>query len=90
VPAFAVISFFCVWQDGSAAPYIASGRDISEALPMAAFFLLMTTYIIPDERNRDGALAEIPLVDKKGIALGGGSLAWYRVSASQSPCGKYF
>lgn len=82
IPAFAVISFLCVWQDGSPAPYIAPGRDIGEALPMAAFFLLMSAYVVPDERNRDGFFDEMALLDKKGNTQGGGSLAWYRVGFS--------
>ncbi len=82
IPSFAVISFLCVWQDGSTAPYIAPGRDIAEALPMAAFFLLMSTYVAPDEGNRDGFFAEMALFDKKGLAQGGGSLGWYRVRIS--------
>ena len=85
VPAFAVISFLCVWQDGSPAPYIAPGLGIGEALPMAAFFLLMSTYVVPDERNRDDYFTEMALLDKKGAALGGGSLKWYRVSTSTWP-----
>jgi len=79
IPSFAVISFLCVWQDGSPAPYIAPGRDIGEALPMAAFFLLMSTYVAPDERNRDTFFDGMALADKKGIEQGGGSLNWYRV-----------
>lgn len=46
---------------------------------MAAFFLLMSTYLVPDERSRDDHFADMPLVDKKGKAVAGGSLAWYRV-----------
>lgn len=45
---------------------------------MGAFFLLMVTYLTPDERMRDQQFAEMPLVDKKGAALGGGSLTWFR------------
>lgn len=82
IPSFAIISFLCVWQDGSPAPYIAPGCDIREALPMTAFFLLMSTYVAPDERNRDDFFTEMALLDKKGTAQRGGSLSWYRVRTS--------
>ncbi len=79
IPSFAVVSFLCVWLDGSPAPYITPGRDIGEALPMAAFFLLMSTYVAPDERNRDDRFAEMAPLDKKGYVQRGGSLVWYQV-----------
>ena len=79
IPSFAVICFLCVWLDGSPAPYITPGRDIGEALPMAAFFLLMSTYVATDERNRIDLFAEMAPLDKKGYVQGGGSLGWYRV-----------
>lgn len=79
IPSFAVVSFLCVWLDGSPAPYITPGRDIGEALPMAAFFLLMSVYVAPDERNRDDVFDEMAPLDKKGHMQGGGSLGWYRV-----------
>ncbi|MCJ1454278.1 hypothetical protein MMC28_004630 [Mycoblastus sanguinarius] len=78
IPSFAVICFLCVWLDGSPAPYITPGRDIGEALPMAAFFLLMSTYVATDERNRIDLFAEMAPLDKKGYVQGGGSLGWYR------------
>lgn len=80
VPSFATISFLCVWLDGSPAPYISPGRDIAEALPMAAFFLLMTAYVAPDEGPQDEFFAQMTLLDKKGKMMGGGSFGWYRVS----------
>ena len=82
IPSFAVISFLCVWQDGSPAPYIAPGRDVGEALPMAAFFLLMSTYVAPDERNRGDFFTQMALLDRKGTVQGCGSLSWYRVRLS--------
>ena len=48
-------------------------------MPMAAFFLLMSTYVAPDERNRDDLFAEMAPLDKKGYVQGGGSLGWYQV-----------
>lgn len=85
IPSFAVVSFLCVWLDGSPAPYITPGRDIGEALPMAAFFLLMSTYVAPDERNRDNLFAEMAPLGKKGYVQGGGSLGWYRVRSFVCP-----
>lgn len=79
IPSFAVVSFLCIWLDGSPAPYITPGRDIGEALPMAAFFLLMSIYVAPDERNRDDLFADMAPLDKKGSMQGGGSLGWYQV-----------
>ena len=79
IPSFAVVSFLCVWLDGTPAPYLTPGRDIGEALPMAAFFLLMSIYVAPDERNRDNLLAEMAPLNKKGHVQEGGSLSWYRV-----------
>ena len=79
IPCFAVITFLCVWLDGSAALYIQPGLDIGEALPMAAFFLLMSAYVAPDERHRDTFFAETALVDKTGVTQEGKSLSWYRV-----------
>lgn len=49
---FALISFLCVWLDGSPAPYLVPGRDLFEAIPMSAFFLLMTAYLSQDKRNQ--------------------------------------
>ena len=79
IPSFAVISFLCVWQDASPAPYIEPGRDIGEAVAMAAFFLLMSTYVAPDERDQGAFFAEMALLDKDGILQGGGSRSWYQV-----------
>ncbi|KAF2092991.1 hypothetical protein NA57DRAFT_61850 [Rhizodiscina lignyota] len=80
LPFFAIISFLCVWLDGSPNPYISPGRDVAESLPMASFFLLMTAYITPDEGGRDEFFAQMALLDKKGNAAGGGSLLWYHIS----------
>ena len=79
VPVFALVSFLCVWQDGAAAQYISPWRDIGEALPMGAFFFLMTAYISPDEQSREEFFSKLALMDKKGVEMGGGSLAWYHV-----------
>ena len=79
IPSFAVISFLCVWQDASPAPYIEPGRDIGEAVAMAAFFLLMWTYVAPGERDQGAFFAEMAMFDKKGTAQGGGSAGWYQV-----------
>lgn len=48
---------------------------------MAAFFLLMLTYVTPDERNRETFFDQMALVEKKGTGSNGGSLAWYHVRA---------
>ncbi|KAF2092690.1 hypothetical protein NA57DRAFT_82054 [Rhizodiscina lignyota] len=77
VPSFAIVSFLCVWLDGSPNLYIAPGRDVGEAFPMAAFFLLMTAYIAPNEQSQDDCFAQLALLDKKGNELGGGSLVWF-------------
>ena len=52
---------------------------------MAAFFLLMSTYVVPDERNQRAFFSETALFDKKGTVQGEGSPSWYRVSVSISP-----
>ena len=46
---------------------------------MAAFFLLMSSYVIPDGGDRDAFFNELELIDKKGNPLGQGSLVWYQV-----------
>lgn len=45
---------------------------------MAAFFLLMSTYLVPEEGNRESFFAQLELLDKKGNAQGRGSSAWYQ------------
>lgn len=45
---------------------------------MAAFFLLMSAYVVPDKGNRETFFAELELIDKKGNGQGEGSLAWYK------------
>ena len=79
IPSFAVISFLCVWQDASPAPYIEPGSDIGEAVAMAAFFLLMSTYVAPDERDQGAFFAEMAMFDNKGTVQRGGSARWYQV-----------
>ncbi|KAE8441954.1 hypothetical protein EG329_004162 [Mollisiaceae sp. DMI_Dod_QoI] len=78
VPPFAIISFLCVWLDGSPQPYIIPALDVAEAFPMAAFFLLISTYVVPDDGGRDSFFAQLQSIDKKGNEQGGGSLIWYR------------
>lgn len=41
---------------------------------MAAFSRLLLTHFAPSERSRDEHHADMPFVDKKGAALGHGSL----------------
>lgn len=80
IPPFAVICFLCVWLDGSPQQYITPALDVAEAFPMAAFFLLISTYVVPDDGDREAFFSQLQLIDKKGNELGGGSLQWYRVS----------
>jgi hypothetical protein len=82
VPSFALISFLCVWLDGSPGPYLAPGLDLAEALPMASFFLLITTFVVPNENNRASFFAQLELIDKHGNSTGESSLKWYRVRYS--------
>ena len=83
IPAFEIISLLCVWLDGSAAPYLVPGLDVGEAFPMAAFFLLMSAYVVPDEGNREEFSTQLELIDRKGNTQGQGSLGWYRVQACE-------
>lgn len=65
--------------NGNAASYILPGLDISEALPMASFFLLLTEYAVPDG-DVEGFFAHYEHEDKKGNFQSDGSSAWYQVS----------
>ena len=64
--------------NGNAALYISPGLDISEAIPMAYFFLLLSEYVVPDG-DLDGFFTNFELHDKKGNVQPGGSYAWYQV-----------
>ena len=79
IPAFSLISFLCVWLNGNPQPYLVPGLDLGESLPMGSFFLLISTYIIPDEAHQDSFWEQLELIDKKGNPQRGGSLLWYRV-----------
>lgn len=46
---------------------------------MAAFFLLMSIYVVPEEGNREAFFNQLELIDKKGNPQGVGSLKWYQV-----------
>jgi len=79
IPSFALISFLCVLFDGAPSPYIHGGLDIGEAIPMAAFFVLISTYLVPDEGDRFSFFDQLAVVDRKGNPKsGGGSLSWYK------------
>lgn len=62
-PVFALVSFLYAWQDAHA-PYIVPALDVSEAFPMAAFFLLMSTYMVPHQSDRD-----VFLINSQGIRM---------------------
>jgi hypothetical protein len=47
---------------------------------MAAFFLLMSTYLVPAEGDREEFFSELVQIDVKGRADGQGSLQWYKVN----------
>jgi hypothetical protein len=56
---------------------------------MAAFFLLMSSYVVPDEGNREAFFAQLEMIDKKGNGREEGSLKWYQVQKSfKSYCEK--
>jgi hypothetical protein len=78
LPTFAFISFLCVLLDGSPSHYIIGALDVAESFPMAAFFLLMSAYIAPDEGNRESFFAQLEMLDKRGNPQGVGSLGWYQ------------
>lgn len=84
IPAFAIITLLCVWLDGSPAPYITPALDVAEAFPLAAFFLLMSAYVVPEEGDREAFFAQLELIDKKGNSTGAGSLLWYKVRTPPS------
>ncbi|RDW75725.1 hypothetical protein BP5796_06546 [Coleophoma crateriformis] len=79
IPSFALISFLSIWLS-SAAEYLKPGLSVVEAFPLAAFFLLMSTYCVPDEdlNSRATFFSQLQLQNRKGVAQGGGSLGWYR------------
>ncbi len=79
MPPFALISFLCVLLDGTPALYLINGLDVAEAFPMAAFFMLITTFVVPDEDNRGTFFTQMELVGRKGNVTGPSSLQWYRV-----------
>jgi len=78
VPSFALISLILVVLDGSASPYLLGSLDVAEAFPMAAFFLLMSSYVVPPSSTREEFFSELELLDKKNTPQGQGSLAWYK------------
>jgi hypothetical protein len=45
---------------------------------MAAFFLLMSTYVVPEEGDREAFFQRLELIYKKGNSQGAGSLKWYQ------------
>jgi len=45
---------------------------------MAAFFLLMSAYVAPEEGNREAFFEQLEMIDKKGNSQGVGSLKWYQ------------
>jgi hypothetical protein len=84
IPSFAIVSLLSVWLNGSPAPYILPALDVGEAFPMAAFFLLMSSYVVPDGGDREAFFNELELIDKKGNPQDQGSLKWYQVAHSLS------
>jgi hypothetical protein len=79
LPSFSIICLLCVAFDGNPAQYIVPALGVAEAFPMAAFFLLMSTYVVPDGGDRESFFAQLELIDKKGNPQDGGSLKWYQV-----------
>ena len=49
---------------------------------MAAFFLLMSAYLVPEEGDREAFFTQLEMIDKKGNSSGIGSLQWYKVSVT--------
>jgi hypothetical protein len=82
IPSFAIVSLLCVWLNGSPTPYILPALDVGEAFPMAAFFLLMSSYVVPDGGDRDAFFNELELIDKKSNPQGQESLKWYQAAQS--------
>ncbi|KAG0652534.1 Transmembrane [Hyphodiscus hymeniophilus] len=78
IPFFALVTLLCVWQNGSQQPYIAPALDVGEAFPMAAAFLLMSAYLVPEEGNRESFFNQLEMIDKKGNSTGSGSWKWYK------------
>jgi hypothetical protein len=49
---------------------------------MAAFFQLMSSYVVPDGGDRDAFFNELELIDKKSNPQGQESLKWYQAAQS--------
>ena len=73
LPGFAVVCFLICIFNGSPAPYINPGLDVSEALSMASFFLLLSEYAA-SEGDLDSVIA-----DGKSDIPSGESGMWYQV-----------
>ena len=64
--------------------YIEPIARVYEAFAIAALFLLILEYVVPDGIDRETYFNDFPLLDRKKNVVPGGSLKWFQVSAE--PC----
>ena len=78
LPAFCLISFGCIFMNLNFV-YLKSWVNIYEAIAMCAFLALVCTFISPRRDQQESYFDSLELRSKKGEAVPGGSLTWFKV-----------